>query len=179
MACFTIAVRAIGTIQTAVPGAPPKRFVFERVDDEWLFVGEEGTTSDNVDQLLTLSDEVGSQLDAILAGMKDGSIDGQSAIAQLQQAGASAQAKADQIRQAYISDSPKDEDPEDKEGDADADEGAEAADDKADDEAGGEAADEEPGDDVPDDDEPGDDEPDGDEAGDDEAGGDEAGDDDP
>ncbi len=145
----------VGTIQTEVPGAPPKRFAFERVDDEWLFVGEEGTTSDNVDQLLALSDEVGSQLDTILAGMEDGSIDGQSAIVQLQQAGASVQAKADQIRQAAISDSPPDEEPEDKEGEADADEGDEAADDEAEEEP----ADEEPGDDEPDDDEADDDDP--------------------
>ncbi len=137
----------VGTIQTAVPGAPPKRFVFERVDDEWLFVGEEGTTSDNVDQLLALSDEVGSQLDTILAGMEDGSIDGQSAIAQLQQAGMSAGAKADQIRQAAISDSAQGEEPEDEEGDEEADEGDEA---EPDEEGPGEDA----GDEAADDDEP-------------------------
>ncbi len=116
----------VGTIQTAVPGAPPKRFVFERVDDEWLFVGEEGTTSDNFDQLLALSDEVGSQLDTILAGMEDGSIDGQSAIAQLQQVGMAAETKAKQILQASISDSAPEEEAEDEDGDAEADEDGEA-----------------------------------------------------
>ena len=93
----------VGTIQSAIPDAPPKRFVFERVDDEWLFVGEEGTTVDNVDQLLALLDEAGSQLDTILKGVENGSIDGQSAIAQLRQVGMSAQAKAEQILQASIS----------------------------------------------------------------------------
>ena len=88
------------------------------------------------DELRFLSDEVGSQLDTILAGMKDGSIDGQSAIAQLQQAGMSARPKADQIRQASISDSAQEDEPEDEDGEAEPEEegngeeaGAEAAND--------------------------------------------------
>ncbi len=142
----------VGTIQTAVPGAPPKRFVFEHVDDEWLFMGEEGTTSDNVDQLLALTDEFGSQLDTILAGVADGSIDGQSAIAQLQQAGMSVQAKANKIRQAAISDSPQEEEPEDEEGnDAEPDEDNDDAEDEAGDD---EEADDEAGDEAADDDDP-------------------------
>lgn len=137
----------VGTVQSAIPNAPPKRYFFERVDDQWLFVGEEGTTENNVDQLLALLGEVGSQLDAILAGLGDGSIDGQSAIAQLQQAGMSTQAKADQIRQTAISDSAQEEEPEDEDGDAHADEAGEAEPDEEDN-------DEEAGDEAADDDEP-------------------------
>lgn len=141
----------VGTIQFGVPGAEPDRYIFERVDDEWLLVGEEGTTVDNVDQLLALLDKAGSQLDTILAGMADGSIDGQSAIAQLQQAGVSAQAKADQIRQAAISDSAQGEEPEDEEGDAEADGDGEA---EPDEEGAGEEAGDEADDEAADDDDP-------------------------
>ena len=135
----------VGTIQFGVQGAPPDRYVFERVDDQWLLVGEEGTTVDNVDQLLALLDKVVSQLDAILAGLEDGSIDGQSAIAQLQQAGMSAQAKADQIRQASIAGSAQEEEPEDE--DAEADEAGKGEPNEKDD-------DEKAGDEATDDDEP-------------------------
>ncbi len=137
--------RIVGTTQSAVPGAPPERIVFERVDDQWLLVGEEGTTIENVDQLLALLDEIGSQLDAILAGVKDGSIDDQSAIVQLQQAAMIAKPKADQIRQTSISDSAQEEEPEDEDGDAEADEGDEAEPDEED--AGEEGTGEEAADD--------------------------------
>ncbi len=135
----------VGTIQFGVQGAPPDRYVFEHVDDQWLLVGEEGTTVDNVDQLLTFLGEAGSQLDQILAGLEDGSIDGQSAIAQLQQAGMSAQAKADQIRQASIAGSAQEEEPEDE--DAEADEAGKGEPNEKDD-------DEKAGDEATDDDEP-------------------------
>ena len=66
--------------------------------------------------------------------MEDGSIDDQSAITQLQQAAMSAEAKADQIRQVALSDSPSEHTHEDDKGHADDDEdGEEAGDEAADD----------------------------------------------
>lgn len=80
------AERILATMKPIAPGMPSTPWVFERIDDEWLIVGEEGINEDIIEPLSDLLSKTSAQLDTILAGLGDDSLDPQVAGTQLQQA---------------------------------------------------------------------------------------------
>lgn len=78
--------RILATMKPLAPGMPSTPWVFERIDDEWLIVGQEGINEDAVEPLSDIFSKTNTQLDTILAGLSDDSLDPQAAAVQLQQA---------------------------------------------------------------------------------------------
>ncbi len=78
--------RILATMKPIVPGMPSPPWVFERIDDEWFIVGQEGTSEEIIEPLSDLLSKTSAQLDTILAGLSDDSLDAQAAAVQLQQA---------------------------------------------------------------------------------------------
>lgn len=91
--------RILATMKPIASGMPSPPWVFERIDGEWLIVGQEGTHEDIVEPLSDLFLKTNTQLDTILAGMSDDSLDPQAAAAQLQEALMSMGLQAQQLLQ--------------------------------------------------------------------------------
>lgn len=91
--------RILATMKPIAPGVPSTPWVFERIDEEWLIVGPEGVNEDIVEPLSSVLSKTSDQLDTILAGMSDDSLDLQAAAAQLQQALMSMNLQAQQLLQ--------------------------------------------------------------------------------
>ncbi len=93
------AERILATMKPLAPGMPSTPWVFERIGDEWLIVGEEGTHEDIIEPLSDLFSKTNAQLDTILEGLSDDSLDPQAAAVQLQQALMSMGMQAQQLMQ--------------------------------------------------------------------------------
>lgn len=94
--------RIIGSLAVSVPGAPPvppMPHVFERVGEQWFYVDQVGLTEDKLPAVMQIGKEAEAQLDALLSGLADGSVDAQSALMRLAQQLGMMQMKVQQIIQ--------------------------------------------------------------------------------